>query len=1671
MKRKIKIFNKLLAPLMGVMTFALAPLGQVSAETLQSSDTLTITAEIGDGGSTGCNVSTSILEPVQTGQPVTDITNLRGSVSPNDTVEIDRVEVSIFNKTTSKSWNGTEWVSGNRVYLDTRLVTGQNNAGEDVIMSWETTYSNGSRMFALPQFEAGVTYNFKSVGYASDGSDCVSEDAEIKPGVDITIYDQTSGDLISRVIDPPNGAVYFSISNVYSFSGDAFDSKVNRVDVRLQDVQEFLPGTSDPNPNYQKYWSGSAWVDSELFLPTFTGDLLNGSSVIEWSTSKDNATSFNFPVWQEGFEYNVVSKAFGSDGSVEDISNKYGNNFRFTGSGNSGGSGDLNSTVVFPQDGGVYTSVAGFDGTATGENLSSVEVAIKDNSTGKYYNTATGGFDLDSRNTAFYEVDLNFADNANNAATWTKDGNSTGTASWDMPDFLPGSYNIISRAIGSDNSIEDLTGKGGNSFYIENPSSGDVFTVYPNLVVVPVGAQFSIYAEDGAAPYAYISQSSAIVSTNNCSSVQPQDGVGECVATANSAGSTKIIVSDSSNPQNVRIVDVVVIPATQEALKLIPEFSVITVGSSLEMLALDSGENNPYEWREITDGADFGRFENDQTITGVNTYIAERAGVATVEVQNSDGATDTATIVIVNPGNTLHLNPSFSQISIGGTVQFTASGGSGGYTYSVADSSVGSIDSNGLFTGIDTGCTVVVVEDSTGNTDASVACVTSEGDMNPFYLVPTVAVLPVNSTLQMVTVGGVDPLTWSVSDTSIGTISSTGIFTALSTGNTEVMVRDSSDPSRTRRAFISVVENPNGDHLDITPKFAIISHNETVDFDPIGGTGILTFSVPNTSLGTIDSSTGVFTPSGNGSGFVTVTLADSDGGTATAQVYVYDSSSPPSVPSDKFTVVPGHAIIYQNQEIQFKVVGDPEGAVTWTVENETIAQIDPSTGVLTGLQPGTTLITATDSNGAKSFATITVLDGTMDPVTVTPSVKTIAVDGIFKFNASGGVGPYTWSISNTSTATINPQTGEVRGVTEGTVTITATDSLGQSDSAILIVSNSNTPLILTPVVSTININTSIAINSNASGNVTCVSSDPSIATVVASGSNCIVTASGNTGTVNITVIDSTGRESTAVVTVVNPGNGNGGFIVNQPIVNLVINSNFTITTTNATGNVTCVSSNTNIATVVADGTDCIVTAGNQTGSVTITITDENGNTVTSIVNVVNLGNGNGGFIVNQPIVNLVINSNFTITTTNATGNVTCVSSNTNIATVVADGTDCIVTAGNQTGSVTITITDQDGNVTTSVVNIVNNNGGQGDFVVDQPNVTVVTNSETTLTTTNATGNVTCVSSNTSIATVVADGTDCIVTAGNQTGSVTITITDQDGNTVTSVVTVINGSATDPNAFRVDQPALTVVTNSETTLTTTNATGNVTCVSSNTSIATVVADGTDCIVTTQGQTGTVVVTLTDEDGDTVTSVITVVEPGGGGNNNGNNSFVVNPSQVTINSGTEVSISFSGNNGSVTCVSSDTGVATISSNCTVIIGVSNGSAVITLTDSTGAVATVSVTVIQGNDNDSDNDGISDGDENKYACLNPNDASDANKDTDGDGISNATEIQIGTNPCDPDTDGDGYSDGVEIRAGTDPLNANSKPGTVSTGTPIVILLGSLLATIGLIFAYKRKSKIQAL
>tara|TARA_R110002096_G_scaffold171490_2_gene344376 strand:+ start:12110 stop:13540 length:1431 start_codon:yes stop_codon:yes gene_type:complete len=80
------------------------------------------------------------------------------------------------------------------------------------------------------------------------------------------------------------------------------------------------------------------------------------------------------------------------------------------------------------------------------------------------------------------------------------------------------------------------------------------------------------------------------------------------------------------------------------------------------------------------------------------------------------------------------------------------------------------------------------------------------------------------------------------------------------------------------------------------------------------------------------------------------------------------------------------------------------------------------------------------------------------------------------------------------------------------------------------------------------------------------------------------------------------------------------------------------------------------------------------------------------------------------------------------------------------------------------------------------------------------------------------------------------------------------------------------------------------------------------------------------------------------------------------------------------------------------------------------------------------------DADFDGLSDADELDYG-TDP-----ANPDSDNDGLDDGDEVERGTDPLDPDSDGDGLRDGDEVLLGTDPNLADQACASASDEASVV-------------------------
>jgi uncharacterized protein YjdB len=162
------------------------------------------------------------------------------------------------------------------------------------------------------------------------------------------------------------------------------------------------------------------------------------------------------------------------------------------------------------------------------------------------------------------------------------------------------------------------------------------------------------------------------------------------------------------------------------------------------------------------------------------------------------------------------ISPTTASVAVGSTQQFTgtASGSTKGVTWT--STSVGKVDSTGLFTGVTAGTgtvTATSVEDPTKSATAQVTVTSSSGGGGGTGSV-TVAVTPSNMTLSVgakqqftaKVTGSTSGVTWT-STGSVGTIDSNGLFTATKAGMGVVKATSVSDPTKSASANVTVSQS------------------------------------------------------------------------------------------------------------------------------------------------------------------------------------------------------------------------------------------------------------------------------------------------------------------------------------------------------------------------------------------------------------------------------------------------------------------------------------------------------------------------------------------------------------------------------------------------------------------------------------------------------------------------------------------------------------------------------------------------------------------------------------------------------------------------------------------------------------------------------------------------
>lgn len=390
----------------------------------------------------------------------------------------------------------------------------------------------------------------------------------------------------------------------------------------------------------------------------------------------------------------------------------------------------------------------------------------------------------------------------------------------------------------------------------------------------------------------------------------------------------------------------------------------------------------------------------------------------------------------------LSVSPGSVQIAVGSGQQFTASGGTAPYTWTVNNSAVGTISSTtGVFSAVALGSVSVTARDATLKASAPVRVEVAGMAISP----ANITQLRLSSKVTFTVTGGTPPFTWTSNNPSVATVtgsgtgSQNGVLTLSSGGSFTVTARDSTGAL----ANVGPIAALDGSQvaMSVAPAATSLTNGQSAQLNVTGGTS--PFQWTSSALGVASvSQNGLVTAVGAGN--ATITLRDGLNKSALASVNVRAASigggtggvvAPPIVGGGTgglTTDVRNFVLGAQGT----RSIGVSGGAppYTWSSTSPSVATVTSQGTVTAGFTAGSAFINVRDAGTASASVAVDVRVVEIQATAV--SVRTGASLPLF---AAGGKAPYTWSVDVATFGSIN-QSGVLIGGSPGTAVVRVVDA-------------------------------------------------------------------------------------------------------------------------------------------------------------------------------------------------------------------------------------------------------------------------------------------------------------------------------------------------------------------------------------------------------------------------------------------------------------------------------------------------------------------------------------------------------------------------------------------------------------------------------------------------------
>lgn len=396
---------------------------------------------------------------------------------------------------------------------------------------------------------------------------------------------------------------------------------------------------------------------------------------------------------------------------------------------------------------------------------------------------------------------------------------------------------------------------------------------------------------------------------------------------------------------------------------------------------------------------------------GLQTAAGTYTVVATITLTGCTATMSGSVNVVVNPLPGPISGPTTgNQVCVGQTITLTAAIPGG--LWSSSNTTIATIGSvTGIVTGVAPGTCTITYTLPTGCSASTVITV----NPLPSAITGTLAVCVGNTTtLNCTPAGG----TWSSSSPSIATIgSSSGVVTGVNAGTSNITYTLSTGCYMV--AQVTVNPLPSGISGTLT---ICVGTSTTLTSSPSGGV----WTSSNPGCATIGSATGIVT--GVAPGTTTITYTLPTGCSKSTVLNVIITPGPITGPSTGNKVCVSGTITLSSS---------PAGG-GWSSSVPSVATVGPTTGIVTGISPGTTVITYSFNAGC-SVSTIVTVNPLPAAITGTGTVCVTFTTTLSCATPGGN-----WSSGSPSIATVGSSSGIITGVAAGTANITYTLPTGCS---------------------------------------------------------------------------------------------------------------------------------------------------------------------------------------------------------------------------------------------------------------------------------------------------------------------------------------------------------------------------------------------------------------------------------------------------------------------------------------------------------------------------------------------------------------------------------------------------------------------------------------------------